>query len=319
MPTPSIENTLLCLFSNDKCILIDDCNKKLVNVVPIASIWPKLSTYGMDSNLDAAYFCPEYTQVAFFKGKKCAIYNYNTKQWSQKAIRDFFNVPAGADEFYNGITAASTGVREENIALYIKHQFINGPIADPTVKPVVLSDGPTTLESNGWQSLKADQEVVASTLVCRISGSDAGDPKNPLRALFYKDTDGTYNVTFDDKHNPAPPLPGSFHLTQLWPDYDDNKYPINAATRVDPSILGNVIPIPGPGPVVPNTLCDELPNIMKSVCSLTVLMHKMIDACYPPSLWPTQPYPDGCSTSGQKHRHCGCKGGNKDCECKDKD
>ncbi|ARP87467.1 hypothetical protein CAL13_15585 [Bordetella genomosp. 9] len=78
-------------------------------------------------------------------------------------------------------------------------------------------------------------------------------------------------------------------------------------------VLVTSSPAPSPSPDNgSNSLCDELPNIMKSICSLTVLMHKVVDACYPPSSWPTQPYPDGCSAHGHKHKGCGCNGQSKD-------
>ncbi|ARP85020.1 hypothetical protein [Bordetella genomosp. 9] len=317
MATPSIANTLLCLFSKDKCILLDDCGRKVQEVVPIVQIWPQLSSYNMGSDLDAAYFCPEFTQVAFFKGDKCAIHNYQTGKWNYGAISDFYTVAAGQEKFYKDLTAASTGVREQNIAFYKDHEFIFGPIGDPTAGKVPLTNGPGTLETNGWTHLLPDQQVVASTLMCRTTGSDAGDPTSPLRSIIFKDTDGSYKFTLDNTNNPSPAIPGSFSLKELWPEYDDNQYPITAATRVDTSLLQHVIhDHGGPGPVwggQPNSLCDELPNVMKSICSLTVLMHKVVDACYPPSAWPTQPYPDGCSTSNHKHKHkdCGCGGQGK--------
>jgi hypothetical protein len=317
MPTPSLENTLLCLFSGDTCLLIDDCAHKVQQVSKITDIWPQLGDYSMDSDLDAAYFCPEFDQVAFFKAEKCAIYNYKTDKWVQKTIKDFFVVPAGQEKYYSGITAASTGVREQNIAFYQNHEYINGPIGDPTAAPVSLSQGPSKVEDNGWTNLTPQQTIVASTLMCRTTGANAGDPNSPVRSMIFKDTDGTYKFTFDDTNNPPPAITGSFPLKELWPEYDDNKYPINAATRVDISMLNQTQNPPCPCDSS-NSLCDELANIMKSVCSLTLLMHKVVDACYPPSSWPTQPYPDGCSTNGHKHHGCGGKGHHhKKCNCAD--
>lgn len=328
MATPSIANTLLCLFSKDECLVFDDCKMDFVGIYQINDIWPGLykgKDFSSEENLDAAYFCPEYKQLAFFQKDQCAIQNYETKAWTYGPISKFFTVPTGYEKFYQGVTAASTGVREENICLYRDHQYIYGPIGDPTTgnKVALQASNPDTLESNGWTALKSDQVVVASTLMCRTTGQSAGDPTQPVRTLFYLDTDGNYYFTFDNTNSPLPIIHGSFLLTKLWPEFDGKKYPINAATRIDPSLLNNVSPKPKPlqpGPVLPhNSLCDELPNIMKSVCSLTVLMHKVIDACYPQSAWPTEPYPDGCSTPGNG---CGCKGkgnqggSNQGCGCK---
>lgn len=322
MASPSIANTFLCLFSKDKCIIIDDCNKKFVGVYSIANIWKDLpNIFSMKENVDAAYFCPEYKQLAFFQKDQFAVQNYETDTWKYGPISKFFSVPAGSEDFYNGVTAASTGVREQNICLYREHQFICGPISDVTTGNKLTLSGLDTLENNGWTGLKADQVVVASTLMCRTTGQYAGNPSDPVRTLFYLDTDGNYYFTFDNTHSPLPIIHGSFPLTDLWSGFDSKEFPISAATRVDPSLIKNVSPNPlQPGPVLPhNSLCDELPNIMKSVCSLTVLMHKVIDACYPQSAWPTEPYPDGCSTPGNG---CGCKGkgnqgsGNQGCGCK---
>jgi hypothetical protein len=85
-------------------------------------------------------------------------------------------------------------------------------------------------------------------------------------------------------------------------------------------LLGGNRPLPGNGPNGGNgpsgggdgggTLCDQLPGIVKTLCSMTTLLHKVVDACYPPSSWPTSPYPDGCGDSGKKGGKggCGCGG-----------
>jgi hypothetical protein len=74
----------------------------------------------------------------------------------------------------------------------------------------------------------------------------------------------------------------------------------------------------GPGPVVnppsngTTTLCDELPGVLKTICSVTTLLHKVVDACYPPSQWPASAYPDGCGDLGKRggkgKSGCGCGG-----------
>lgn len=90
----------------------------------------------------------------------------------------------------------------------------------------------------------------------------------------------------------------------------------------------------GPGPVIPprhphhgqdphhghqggdgsGSLCDQLPCILKTICSMTTLLHKVVDSCYPPSQWPDSPYPDGCGdgcggkANGKVKRDCGCAG-----------
>lgn len=333
MPAP--DGTLLCLFSNDKCLIIDDFKPKLQNVYAINDVWPTLSSYNMDTQLDAAFYCPEHTSVAFFKHDECAVYNYNTKKWIQGKIKDYFNASAsnlpagGADAFYSDLTAASTGVAHEYYALYKGTKFVNGKIAgqDPFVGKVQLNNEYGDILQDGWQ-LAPTQTLVASTLIAELRTYGAPGDQKLERALIVHDTsDGKYKFTFDQESVPGfKPVTGVMPLTTLWSEYDDNVYPIQAATRVDtmsfekpnptPSPIPsptpiphpNPIPIPGPGPVVlPNPLCAELGNIMKTVCSLTVLMHKAIDACYPQSSWPTQPYPDGCSSSGTK-RPCGCHG-----------
>jgi hypothetical protein len=55
----------------------------------------------------------------------------------------------------------------------------------------------------------------------------------------------------------------------------------------------------------PGSLCDQLPCLLKAICSMTTLLHKVVDACYPPSSWPTEPYPDGCG-NGCGGGKCGC-------------
>jgi hypothetical protein len=70
-------------------------------------------------------------------------------------------------------------------------------------------------------------------------------------------------------------------------------------------------PSPGPSPSPsssPNPLCGDLPTIMQSICSLIVLMNKVVDACYPQSSWPTTSYPTGCND-------CGCKDKDKGTDC----
>jgi hypothetical protein len=53
-----------------------------------------------------------------------------------------------------------------------------------------------------------------------------------------------------------------------------------------------------------NALCNQLPSILKSICSMVSVLNKVVDACYPPSSWPTSSYPDGCGNVGD----CGCGG-----------
>ncbi|WP_147297867.1 hypothetical protein [Trinickia dinghuensis] len=328
MPAP--DGTLLCLFSNEKLLLIDDFYRELKGIYKITDVWPNLATYNtapsvnMGNNLDAAYYCPEYTQIAFFKADQCAIYNYGSNKWLQGKISDHFSAPTSTGEtFYSNLTAASTGVNHVNYAFYSGRNFINGPIAnqDPfQVTKVNLSQGPSDIVSNGW-NLSSNQDLVASTLVAELTAYGAqGDGKLERCLIVHDTSDGHYKFTFEQNGVPGfTPVKGVMRLTELWPQYSDNEFPIQAATRVDASIVANAKPLPvpvptpypyqGPGPVLtPNPLCDELGNIMKSVCSLTLLMHKAIDACYPPSSWPTQPYPDGCSSSGHKRHPCGCKG-----------
>ena len=329
MPAP--DGTLLCLFSNDKCLIIDDFAPKLQNVYAIKELWPTLSTYSMDSQLDAAYYCPEHTSVAFFKHDECAVFNYSSKKWIQGKIKDYFNasasnLPAGdSDAFYSDLTAASTGVAHEYYALYKGTKFVNGKIAgqDPFTGKIQLNNEYGDIVKDGWQ-LTNTQTLVASTLVAELSTYGPSGDQKLERALIVHDTkDGKYKFTFDQRNVPGfTGVTGAMHLKTLYSEYDDNAYPIQAATRADPVSYENPkptplpaptpIPIPHPiplppGPVLPNPLCAELGNIMKTICSLTVLMHKAIDACYPQSSWPTQPYPDGCSSSGTK-RPCGCHG-----------
>ncbi len=314
MPAP--DGSLLCLFSNDKCILIDDFTPALQGIYKITDIWPQLAPYNMGDTLDAAYYCPEFTEVAFFKKDQCAVYNYTSKKWIQGAISTYFKAPASAGTAYNSnLTAASTGVNDVYYAFYSGNNYINGPIAgqDPFVAPVQLNNATGTITGDGWK-LTATQKLVASTLVAELTAyGPQGDGKLE-RCLFVQDSsDGQYYFTFDQEGVTGfTPVPGVKPLSQLWSGYSDSEYPIQAATRVSASFVANVSPLPstpqGPGPVLNpngNPLCDELGNIMKSVCSLTLLMHKAIDACYPQSSWPTQPYPDGCSS---KHHRCGCQG-----------
>lgn len=310
---PASDGFYLCLFSNDKVIVIDDSIPALKNIYSIATVWPNLATYNMADNLDAVYVCETYKELAFFKGGNCAIYNYGMTgggAWKNGPITNFFTP---SDPTYSSnLTAASTGEIEEYYTFYKGTKWINGAIAnqDPFNKVVLLnnSSGDITTDAQRW-NITSSQQLVASTRVCELNSF--GQPGNPgngtlQRAMFVFDSsDGHYKFTFDQSGT-GTYIPGDIPLSALWSGYSDSAYPIQAAFRADPRWFASVQPIQGgPGPVISNPICCELGNIMKSVCSLTLLMHKAIDACYPQNMWPTQPYPDGCANSSGD---CGCGG-----------
>jgi len=292
------DNTVLCVFSGNKCILIDDCNQKILDRRPIKSIWPDLSNWSMDSDLDAVCRDWDTGQFVFFKKENCAVYNYREKKWSHGKITDYFTLP---NYFSSNLVAAAEGPGPYGVAeifLYKDQSYVNGATTDLTKSKAILS-GPNTIQSALWTQITSNQKVIGNALICWPKGQSGGIGQLE-NGILLKDDDGKYQCTFFETDT-------FIALDKLWPGYND--YPVNAVTRVDASLVGNgntTNPIPGPGPVIgPNSLCDDLPTIMKSVCSLTVLMHKVVDACYPQSSWPTQPYPDGCG-SGHKG-DCGCK------------
>ena len=307
MPQP------LIVFSQDKYVLIDDYHQKILGKPrSIGLTWPELRKWNMDKDLDATYQDEASNLLVFFKGDECAIYKIGEKSWVHGKITQYYDVP---DDFASGLNGATIGGAadqgvEGNLFLLKGTNYVQGVASDPTKTKPKLS-GPTPISAAGWNPIPPHAKLVGAEDIFPPN-SAANGTKQPISTLVLDDDD-KYECWF------YPQYSGKIvTLNDLWPGYEAlNMTPVNAVMRVDTSAVGPV-PSPGPGPVIPtNPLCEDLPTIMKSICSLTLLMHKVVDACYPQSSWPTEPYPDGCSSGG-----CGCKGrsGHKhsDCGCKRK-
>jgi hypothetical protein len=303
------DGTLLCIFSGSNCIIVDDFNQQVLRQLPITAIWPGLPA-GMTSDLDAVCRDDLNSQFIFFKGQQCAANNFKANRWASGTFNEFFDMfnSTGFDRVCGSFENANKKPYSFRLHGYSggSLEYSAGTPVDLTIPKQMNLGGPTPLNQEGeWSQMDPSRlgsrytEAAASHV---FWPSAMGGTGQLTPALLVKDShasanDSIYNCTFINSTAFTP-------LPQMWHGWDSS-WEVDAATRVDTSMLPAV---PSPGPVgSPNTICCELSNIMKSVCSLTVLMHKAIDACYPQSQWPTQPYPDGCSPWGQsKNQGCGC-------------
>ncbi|WP_181885419.1 hypothetical protein [Trinickia dinghuensis] len=325
------DGTLLCIFSGSDCIIVDDFNQQVQQTIPIKTIWPGLPDE-MSSNLDAVCRDDNNGQFIFFKGAQCAVNNFRRSTWANGLFTKFFNIIQNQDGGLDGIRIcgsfdgyfdSSVGKPPLRLHAYSGDnlEYMTGSPGDLTdqVTPTNLG-GPTPIQQDqGWKQIPGHAEVAASHVFWPTSIPGGTGQLTP--AMLVKDmrpdgntNDNTYQCTFIDSQIFTP-------LKHMWQGWQVD-WTIDAATRVEASMVPPPPPPVhhhhhhhhghhghhGPDPILsPNPLCDELPNIMKTICSLTVLMHKALDACYPQSSWPTQPYPDGCAGwGGHKHKHHGC-------------
>lgn len=317
------DGTVLCVFSGSNCIIVDDFNQKVQTTIPIKTIWPELAAWDMDSSLDAVCRDDQIGQFIFFKGARCAIDNFKTKKWAHGQFTDYFVAPGlnHPNHLDNPTFERFCGSFEQPDELYL-HQYsggvlkyLNGTPADLTIGGKIPLGGPQGLQSTWPQMVLPYKEVGCTHIFSPTTLPGGIGQLTPAMLVDDTASNSAYLCTFINTTSFTP-------LEKIWNGWDST-WKVDAVTRLDASMIPTIIPNPnpshhhhhhphqGPGPVVSsNPLCNELPNIMKTVCSLTVLLHKAIDACYPQSSWPTQPYPDGCSNWGghkHKHRGCGCK------------
>lgn len=312
------DGTLLCVFSGSECIIVDDFAQKVQQTLPISAIWPDLAKWGMDRDLDAVCRDDTIGQFIFFKQGNCAVDNFKKKQWQQGPLGNYFILPLPQDNHSSAFTGTICAAIEDGGTLTLHaHDPSNaqvslaGPTADLLTQPVHLGN-PQPIEKAGWpqmaphplELIPAHREFACTHVFCPKSVPNGTDGLEP--AILTQDPKtGQYQCTFENNVLFTA-------LTDMWAGWV-RPPKIDAATRIDATMIPLPIPsptpIPGPGPAPsPNPLCDEFGNIMRSICSLTVLMQKAIDACYPQSAWPTQPYPDGCSSCGCDKAHpCGCQ------------
>ncbi len=340
------DGTLLCVFSGSDCIIVDDFDQKVQQTIPIKTIWPGLPA-SMGSDLDAVCRDDLNGQFIFFKDQQCAANNFKTNRWANGSFSEFFSViSTGGAGAQIGRFCGSFEDVSQTYGLRL-HGYVGGVLEYLNGKPLDLTTpgnqitlgGPTPIaQESGWQQMVEPHHANILPRFVEVGCSHVfwpsqmpGGTGQLTPAMLVKDNNpgvnaggSIHNCTFINTTDFTP-------LTQMWQGWEDS-WKVDAVTRVDASVIQKIDPNPdhghhhhhhhgdgdgdgnnqGPGPVVsPNPLCNELPNIMKSVCSLTLLLHKAIDACYPQSSWPTQPYPDGCSVwGGHKHKHhgCGCQG-----------
>lgn len=316
------DGTLLCVFSGRDCIIVDDFAQKVQQTLPIGTIWPELAAWGMDNDLDAVCRDDTIGQFIFFKGSQCAVNNFKQKKWSHGMQGNYFILPLPQDNQSPRFSGTICAAIEDagTISLHAHdpieaHVSLTGQTTDLLTGAVHLSAA-VGIDKAGWpqviphplEHIPAHKEFACTHIFWPTSLSHGTNALAPGMLVQDPQT-GRYQCTFMNSS-------AFTALTSMWQGWTDPNR-IDAATRLDlsmiplpsPSPNPNPNPIPGPGPAPsPNPLCDEFGNIMKSICSLTVLMQKAIDACYPQSSWPTQPYPDGCSSCGCNKQHpCGCQ------------
>jgi hypothetical protein len=339
------DSTMLILFCGSDYYVIDDYNKRDLYAGPtrITDTWPELQhihvatggtgtakgTFGSD--LDAVYYEASSKKLVFFKGASCAIADYSSGQkptWDHGLIADFyqFSGTAPTTAFTADIDGAVVG-RDSNpnvahqLFLIKNGYYAAGPSTPPRKGSPVLLTYSSTKTQAGWPVPEQDDTTVAAEYVYP-PGSQVWE--STLFATNNKNSQSVddYTVMFytSTQKSAAP--------DKLWPHF--NGAPIDAAVRLDPSLCGcgntgsgdpgsgnpgSGNPGSGdPGSGTPGSgtgqpLCCELPMILQTICSLTALLNKVVDACYPPSSWPKHPYPTGCGNDGHKGKGCKCSNG----------
>jgi hypothetical protein len=337
---------MLFLFCGSNYYIIDDYSKRDVYAgpTPIKDTWPQLVNYqAADANgqsrgdfskdLDATYFETSSQRLVFFKGATCVIADYSggqTPTWQSGSISDYYDVtgaPASeASFFYDALDGATVGRASnpnvQNTVFLIKQgYYAAGTSTAPGNGSKVQLTYPSTKAASGWPVPTNDDTTVAaeyvyppnsqtweSTLFC--TSNPGSQSVGDYLVRFYTST----------SENAAP--------NKLWPSF--NGAPIDAAVRLDPNLCSSGTGNPGTGnpgngnpgggnPGNTGPLCCELPLILQTICNMTALLNKVVDACYPPSSWPTSPYPSGC-TGGQQGGGSGCggtgqQGGGNGCGC----
>jgi hypothetical protein len=289
--------------------------------------------------LDAAYFETSSQRLVFFKGNTCVIADYSggqTSTWESGLINEYFQVGATpvAGMFDASIDGATVGRASnpnvQNTVFLVKQgQYAAGQSTAPRKGSPVKLTHQSTMTQAGWPIPTDDNTTVAAEYVYPPNSQTW---ESTLFTTTNKGSQsaGDYLVRFytSTSENAAP--------NKLWPSF--NGAPIDAAVRLDPNLCssgtgnsgsgnpgtgnpGNGNPGTGnpgngnpgngnPGGGNPgNTgpLCCQLPMILQTICNMTALLNKVVDACYPPSSWPTSPYPSGC-TGGQQGGGSGCGG-----------
>jgi hypothetical protein len=292
------------------------------------------------SDLDAVYYEASSKRLVFFKGASCAIADYSSGSkptWESGLITDYYqfsgtNPPTS---FTADIDGAAVG-RDSNsnvahlLFLHKDGYYAAGTSTPPRKgSPVLLTYSDTQAQA-GWPLPPQDDSTVAAEYVyppgSQVWESTLFTTKNKNKNKNSQSVDD-YTVMFytSRQKNAAP--------NKLWPHF--NGAPIDAAVRLDPSLggcgntgsgdpgsgdpgsgdpgsgdPGSGAPGSGtPGSGTGQSLCCELPMILQTICSMTALLNKVVDACYPPSSWPKHPYPTGCGNDGHKGKGCKCSNG----------
>jgi hypothetical protein len=334
------DSTMLFLFCGSDYYVIDDYNARDVYAGPIriAQTWPELKQYtatsGADgaargtfaTDLDAVYYEATSKRLVFFKGASCVIADYSSGRkptWESGLITDYYqvNVSGAAVSFADSLDGAVVGRSSSpNVAgdlfLIKKGQYAAGPSKPPLKgSPMPLTYASTKTQA-GWPVPTDDDTTVAAEYVYP-PGSQVWESTLFVTHRRNSQSAGDYQVMFytSTQKNAAP--------DRLWPGFMGA--PIDAAVRLDPSMCRHGSGDPGSGspdsggPDSDNPhsgnphdgtghpLCCQLPAILQTICNMTALLNKVVDACYPPSSWPKHPYPSGCGNDG--HKGCGgCSG-----------
>ncbi|ANN78633.1 hypothetical protein [Bordetella flabilis] len=343
------DSTMLFLFCGSNYYVIDDYHARDVYAGPIriTETWPELKRHTaapagdgaargtFASDLDAVYYETTSKRLVFFKGASCVVADYSLGQeptWESGLITDYYQVAGSSAtvSFADGIDGAVVGRSSNpNVAgdlfLIKKGQYAAGPSKPPQKgHPMPLTYSSTKTQA-GWPVPTDDDTTVAAEYVYP-PGSQVWESTLFLTHHEGSQSPGDYQVMFyTSTQKDARP-------NELWPSF--NGAPIDAAVRLDPSMCRHGSGDPhsgGPdsgdphsgGPDSNNphsgkphdgtghSLCCQLPAILQTICNMTALLNKVVDACYPPSSWPKHPYPSGCGNDG--HKGCGgCSGKHAD-------